>query len=104
MRRFQEQVEQKLAELKRTIRSFDKWAVTWSTLAEKAALPGHAAYAREKAEMYKVMKGAAERELDNRGYRALRESEDAVAVYVEAERVREVDFMKAAGKHRRVLF
>lgn len=101
MRRFQEQIEQKLAELKRVIRSFEAMAKTWASLAEQATRPGYAAYARQKSNMYKTMRRTAEETLDTKGYRELRESDAPVAVFVEAQRAREVDRLKAAGERCR---
>src|SRR6185312_6644988 len=52
MQRWQEQKEQKVAELLRTRRSFRKMADTWTTLAVQALSSGHSAYAKQKAAMY----------------------------------------------------
>ncbi|KAJ7659305.1 hypothetical protein DFH06DRAFT_989992, partial [Mycena polygramma] len=54
MQRWQEQKEQKLVELLRTIRSFAKMQEVWTWLghSHSANQPGHAAYARQKASMY----------------------------------------------------
>ncbi|KAJ6480333.1 hypothetical protein C8R45DRAFT_933261 [Mycena sanguinolenta] len=55
MQRWQEQCEQKLAELLRTNRSFLKMADTWTTVASQTAAacsPGHSAYAKQKAVMH----------------------------------------------------
>ncbi|KAJ7903283.1 hypothetical protein B0H13DRAFT_1882133 [Mycena leptocephala] len=55
MQRWQEQKEQKLAELLRTNRSFLKMEATWATLALDSAQKslGHSAYARQKVAMYR---------------------------------------------------
>ncbi|KAJ7827942.1 hypothetical protein B0H14DRAFT_2594896 [Mycena olivaceomarginata] len=53
MQRWPEQAEQKLAELLRTNRSFQTMERTWATLASANTLPGHQAYARQKAAMCK---------------------------------------------------
>ncbi|KAJ7609721.1 hypothetical protein DFH06DRAFT_1148295 [Mycena polygramma] len=54
MQRWQEQKEQKLVELLRTIRSFAKMQKVWTRLGQShsANQPGHAAYARQKASMH----------------------------------------------------
>ncbi|KAJ6479795.1 hypothetical protein C8R45DRAFT_1101241 [Mycena sanguinolenta] len=52
MQRWQEQIEQKLAELLRTYRSFTKMQAVWLELAASAVQHGAAAYARQKAAMY----------------------------------------------------
>ncbi|KAK7021678.1 hypothetical protein R3P38DRAFT_2533474, partial [Favolaschia claudopus] len=53
MQRWQEQGEQKLAELLRTNRSFLKMEDTWQVLGKRNNQPGHAAYAKQKAAMYR---------------------------------------------------
>ncbi|KAJ6579882.1 hypothetical protein B0H10DRAFT_1962713 [Mycena sp. CBHHK59/15] len=53
MKRWQEQGEQKIAELLRSNRSFKHMEATWTTLASTNHLPGHQAYARQKAAMHR---------------------------------------------------
>ncbi|KAJ7232264.1 hypothetical protein C8J57DRAFT_1250671 [Mycena rebaudengoi] len=56
MERQQEQYEQKLAEFKRKIRSFERESDIWSSMAkDHATNPGHAAYAKKKAAMFAEM-------------------------------------------------
>ncbi|KAJ7938034.1 hypothetical protein B0H13DRAFT_2398328 [Mycena leptocephala] len=52
MQRWQEQGEQKLTELLRTIRSFRRMQQTWTVLGSTNLQPGPRAYARKKAAMY----------------------------------------------------
>ncbi|KAJ7788052.1 hypothetical protein B0H14DRAFT_2628674 [Mycena olivaceomarginata] len=54
MQRWQEQKEQKLAELLWTNRSFLKMEATWTALASESAIAGHRAYARQKAATYQT--------------------------------------------------
>jgi hypothetical protein len=74
MRRWQEQIEQKLAEFLRCIRSFGKMKDGWTKLAfsQSPDLPGHVAYAKKTADMYARMERDAERRLDDAGYNGLR--------------------------------
>ncbi len=70
MQRWQEQVEQKLAELLRTARSFAKMQSVWAQLADNQ--PSHrrgaAAYARQKAAMYEKRTVQTREKLQELGY------------------------------------
>ncbi|KAJ6503646.1 hypothetical protein C8R45DRAFT_923990 [Mycena sanguinolenta] len=71
MQRWQEQCEQKLAELLRTNRSFLKMADTWTTVASQTAAacgPGHSAYAKQKAAIYHRRAEAAQALITAAGY------------------------------------
>ncbi|KAF8059497.1 hypothetical protein FPV67DRAFT_1518038 [Lyophyllum atratum] len=68
MERWQEQLEIKQAELKRTIATFDTMSSVWNQLATSSERPGHAAYARKKAEMYMRMALHARRRATESGY------------------------------------
>jgi hypothetical protein len=74
MRRWQEQVEQKLAEFLTCIRSFGRMKDVWAklSLSQPPDLPGHVAYARRTADMYARLEREAEKQLDRAGYRDLR--------------------------------
>jgi hypothetical protein len=70
MRRWQEQVELKLAELLRTSRSFRKLQEIWTKLSQHVD-PGYAAYAKQKAAMYGRMARSCNDGLDRAGYGGL---------------------------------
>jgi hypothetical protein len=74
MCRWLEQVEQKMAELLRTSRSFYKMKDIWAALSllQPIDLPGHVAYAKKKANMYSRMKQECDARMDEVGYGELR--------------------------------
>jgi hypothetical protein len=71
MQRWQEQVEQKLAELLRTIWSFSKMKETWTDLSlrQDSHFPGRIAYAKDKASMYEMMETDCRKKLADTGYK-----------------------------------
>ena len=73
MFRWQEQVELKLADMMRTIRSFNKLKAIWTQLASSQpnSLPGHAAYARRQAVMFDRLAHDGRRRLVEAGYGGL---------------------------------
>jgi hypothetical protein len=101
MERWQEQVEQKLAEFLRIIRSFGKMKEVWTDMSQNQPtdLPGHMAYAREKAHMYERMEYDARKKLEEMGYKHLLSMEGTIVDYIEAKRAEEVIFlMKSLGE------
>lgn len=95
MQRWQEQVEQKLAELLRTIRSFGKMKETWTelSLTQASNLPGHVAYAKKKASMYETMENDCRRKLEGAGYKHLLSMEGTLIDYIVAKRAEESLFL-----------
>ncbi|KAJ6514598.1 hypothetical protein DFH09DRAFT_1431747 [Mycena vulgaris] len=90
MQRWQEQKEQKLVELLRTIRSFDKMGRVWTQLADLAPnQPGHAAYARQKAAMYERRAEEARGYVKMAGHEALLLPTANVIQFIEDERAAE---------------
>jgi hypothetical protein len=71
MQRWQEQAEQKLAELLRTAESFKKMQDIWTHLARRQE-PGFVAYAKQKAAMYGKMVSSSDEGLVCAGYAGLR--------------------------------
>jgi hypothetical protein len=96
MQRWQEQVEQKLAELLRTIRSFSKMKETWTDLSlrQDSHFPGRIAYAKEKASMYEMMESDCRKKLADAGYKHLLSIEGTLADYIDAKRAEEAAFHK----------
>ena len=96
MQRWQEQVEQKLAELLRTIRSFDKMSKTWTALSltQPSNLPGHIAYAKKKASMYEKMGSNCEKKLEGAGHKDLLSMKGTLVDYVEAMREKQATFLE----------
>jgi predicted RNA-binding Zn ribbon-like protein len=96
MQRWQEQVEQKLAELLRTIQSFNKMKETWTALSltQPSNLPGHIAYAKKKTSMYESMESNCKKKLEGAGYKHLLSMEDTLADYVDARRAEEAAFLR----------
>ncbi|KAJ6530202.1 hypothetical protein B0H19DRAFT_1328251 [Mycena capillaripes] len=96
MQRWQEQIEQKLVELLRTARSFAKMQSVWLTLATKqpSDKPGAAAYARQKANMYKRRATEARKHLKDAGYQELLGATANVVLFVEEERKKEAKFIE----------
>ncbi|KAJ6555359.1 hypothetical protein DFH09DRAFT_1084917 [Mycena vulgaris] len=98
MQRWQEQGEQKLAELLRTNRSFLKMQQTWTALASCNELPGHQAYAKQKAAMYQRRAAAAQKLIGVLGYGDLL-AEDANLIHrVQLEREKEARIVRDAIK------
>jgi hypothetical protein len=101
MLRWQEQVEQKLAEFLRCIRSFGRMKDVWTklSLSQRPDLPGHVAYARRTADMYARLQEDAEKRLDGAGYRDLRlkatNDYGALIEYVTARREEEEAVLKS---------
>ncbi|KAJ7857939.1 hypothetical protein B0H14DRAFT_3135672 [Mycena olivaceomarginata] len=95
MQRWQEQKEQKLVELLRTIRSFLKMQQVWTQLADahSSSQPGHTAYARQKAAMYHVRAEEAKKLLRVGGYGFLLEPAANVIEYIEKERAKESEYL-----------
>ncbi|KAJ7815199.1 hypothetical protein B0H14DRAFT_3746508 [Mycena olivaceomarginata] len=98
MQRWQEQVEQKLAELLRMGRSFAKMQSVWSELAERQ-LPdqlGAAAYAHQKAAMYARRTAEVHRKLRELGYENLLERNANLVAFVDEERRKEAQLVSQA--------
>lgn len=98
MQRWQEQWEQKLAELLRTVRSFARMQTVWTALAERQ-LPdqlGAKAYARQKAAMFDRRREEACQSVRKLGYGALLKEDANIVLFVEGEREREAALVKAA--------
>ncbi|KAJ6616904.1 hypothetical protein B0H10DRAFT_1914835 [Mycena sp. CBHHK59/15] len=94
MQRWQEQKEQKLVELLRTIRSFVKMQSIWSQLGDSHAnQPGHAAYARQKAWMYERRAEDARKLIRLGGYQALLSPKANVIEFIEGERMKEEQYL-----------
>ena len=92
MQRWQEQVEQKLAEFLRVIRSFKKMTQVWSELSLlwTGHSDGHIAYARQKADMYARMENDCKMKLDEAGYMHVRLSDGLLSDYVAARRAEDL--------------
>ncbi|KAK6984264.1 hypothetical protein R3P38DRAFT_3332856 [Favolaschia claudopus] len=93
MQRWQEQIEQKLAELSRTRRSFKKMESVWTELAtsQPSDRPGAAAYARQKAAMYQKRSSEAHNKLRELGYENLLREDANIVQFVEEERKKQAD-------------
>ncbi|KAF7371602.1 CxC2 domain-containing protein [Mycena venus] len=91
MQRWQEQVEQKLAELLRTIRSFRTMHTVWTRLAamQPRGKIGAIAYARQKAAMYQRRMGDGQNLVLSTGYGALLAADANLINFVESERAKE---------------
>ncbi|KAK7045235.1 CxC2 domain-containing protein [Favolaschia claudopus] len=98
MQRWQEQIEQKLAELLRTRRSFLKMESVWLELAPLQPLdrPGAAAYARQKAAMYRRRASEAYTMLKELGYETLVHQDANLLEFVEQERKKQADFIRSS--------
>ncbi|KAJ7127477.1 hypothetical protein C8R46DRAFT_1235584 [Mycena filopes] len=96
MQRWQEQGEQKLAELLRTNRSFQKMDLTWSALAQTDLPTGHKAYARQKAAMYRKRAEEAQTFVVAAGYGALLKKDGNLIERVQSERAKEARFLADA--------
>jgi hypothetical protein len=89
MKRWQEQGEQKIAELLRSNQSFKRIEATWTALASKNHLPGHQAYARQKAAMHRRRAEQAQDFVALVGYQELLEDNASIIGRVELDRARE---------------
>ncbi|KAK6984041.1 hypothetical protein R3P38DRAFT_3456387 [Favolaschia claudopus] len=98
MQRWQEQIEQKLAELLRTRRSFLKMESVWLELAPLQPLdrPGAAAYACQKAAMYQRRASEAYTKLKELGYESLLRRDANLLEFVEQERKKQADFIRSS--------
>lgn len=96
MQRWQEQKEQKLVELLRTVRSFLKMQQVWTQLGNEHSSnqPGHAAYARQKAAMYQRRTEEAQRLVRVGGYGFLLEPAANVIEYIQKERAKESEYLQ----------
>ncbi|KAJ7443174.1 hypothetical protein B0H11DRAFT_1881567 [Mycena galericulata] len=97
MQRWQEQKEQKLVELLRTIRSFVKMQSVWTKLGDMhlSNHPGHAAYAWQKASMYERRAEEAREYVKIGGYEALLSPKANVIEFIEGQRVVESDYISS---------
>ncbi|KAJ6482251.1 hypothetical protein DFH09DRAFT_1462551, partial [Mycena vulgaris] len=97
MQRWQEQGEQKLVELLRTMRSFAKMQSVWAELAERQASDclGARAYARQKASMYNRRRLEARKKIQEIGCGHLLEETANVVAFVEQERKKEAELMES---------
>ncbi|KAJ7044413.1 hypothetical protein C8F04DRAFT_1250377 [Mycena alexandri] len=98
MQRWQEQWEQKLAELLRTIRSFSRMQLVWAQLADTqpADRPGASAYARQKAAMYARRAEEGRESIKKLGYGDLIKEKANLVLFVGTERQKEAALVKAA--------
>ncbi|KAJ7136196.1 hypothetical protein C8R46DRAFT_1322335 [Mycena filopes] len=96
MQRWQEQGEQKLAEILRTNRSFQRMERTWAALAATALPPGHQAYARQKAAMYKKRAEQAQKFIKKAGYHDLLAEDASIIRRVQMDRDAEASVIAAA--------
>jgi hypothetical protein len=100
MQRWQEQVEVKLAEFLRHGRSCAKMTAIWTELSKSQPenLPGHVAYAKQRAAMYARMQKECEDSFDNAGYKDLRlriaRGEQSLVQYVAAKRAEAFTFVR----------
>ncbi|KAJ7884770.1 hypothetical protein B0H14DRAFT_2564170 [Mycena olivaceomarginata] len=88
VQRWQEDVEMRLAELLRTIRSLHKWDKVWMQLGNTPKF-GYSAYAKQKAHMYRVRGEQCEKLIRDSGYGTLLEPGTNLVEFVVAERERE---------------
>ncbi|KAJ7069033.1 hypothetical protein B0H15DRAFT_925884 [Mycena belliarum] len=96
MQRWQEQKEQKLVELLRTIRSFAKMEWVWTQLSFQVAnKPGHAAYARQKAGMYSRRAEEARTMIRDAGHTELLSPTANVIEFIERERAGEMVYLSS---------
>ncbi|KAJ7495577.1 hypothetical protein FB451DRAFT_1164304 [Mycena latifolia] len=100
MQRWQEQGEQKLVELLRTMRSFAKMHSVWAQLAEiqPSDRSGAKAYARQKVAMYERRRLEAQKKVQEAGYSHLLQSKANVLSFVEEQRQKEKEFIANALK------
>ncbi|KAK7005504.1 CxC2 domain-containing protein, partial [Favolaschia claudopus] len=98
MQRWQEQIEQKLAELSRTRRSFKKMESVWTELAtsQPSDRPGAAAYARQKAAMYQKRSSEAHNKLRELGYENLLREDANIVQFVEEERKKQAELIRSS--------
>ncbi|KAJ7939696.1 hypothetical protein B0H13DRAFT_2300393 [Mycena leptocephala] len=96
MQRWQEQGEQKLAELLRTIRSFKTMHIVWTRLADMQppAKIGAIAYAKQKAAMFQKRMEAGQKLVITTGHRSLLAEGANLIKFVEAERAKEDKFIQ----------
>ncbi|KAJ6454275.1 hypothetical protein DFH09DRAFT_1390415 [Mycena vulgaris] len=97
MQRWQEQGEQKLVELLRTMRSFAKMQSVWAELAERdrhQIASVARAYARQKASMYNRRRLEARKKIQEIGCGHLLEETANVVAFVEQERKKEAELME----------
>src|SRR5215471_8085830 len=102
MQRWQEQVEQKLAELLRTIRSFGKMKDIWSQLSsmQPNTLPGHIAYANRQSAMYARLESDSKKKLGEAGYKRLLSMDGPIVDFVKVKRAEEEAFLAKALRER----
>ncbi|KAJ6514501.1 hypothetical protein C8R47DRAFT_1190566 [Mycena vitilis] len=95
MQRWQEQKEQKLVELLRTIRSFAKMQEVWTRLGHShlANQPGHAAYARQKASMYERRAEEARTLARRGGHEELLLPTANIISFIEGQRAEESEYL-----------
>ncbi|KAJ7794468.1 hypothetical protein B0H14DRAFT_3496992 [Mycena olivaceomarginata] len=93
MQRWQEQKEQKLAELLQTNRSFLKMEATWTALASDSATAGHRAYARQKAATYRTRAQQAQNFVTRAGYGELLTESANIIERIQMEREKEKMFV-----------
>ncbi|KAJ7056074.1 hypothetical protein C8F01DRAFT_1257888 [Mycena amicta] len=86
MKRWQGQKEQKIAELLRTRRSFQKMDTTWTQLAAQNDLAGYQAYARQKAAMYRAKGEEARILIFHAGYGELLEESGSLLQRIQEDR------------------
>lgn len=96
MQRWQEQGEQKIAELLRTTRSFKRMEQTWTMLAATNVLLGHQAYARQKAAMYRTRASKAQELVAAAGYPDMLAENASLISRVQSDRDREAKFVADA--------
>lgn len=96
MQRWQEQAEQKLAELLRTNRSFQRMVDAWGALASSNPLAGYQAYARQKAAMYQRRAEKVQALIAAAGYKDLLAENASIVNGVQTERDREARVIAAA--------
>lgn len=99
MQRWQEQKEQKLAELLRTNRSFLKMQRTWITLAANTEIlgAGHQAYAKQKAATYQKRAEASQQLIGALGYGDLLAVDGNLIKRVLQERAQEENLVNVAA-------
>lgn len=96
MQRWQEHGEQKITELLRVNRSFQKMQQTWTTLASTNSLTGHQAYARQKAAMYCKRAKQAQTMIAAAGYRNLLSENASIVRRIQSDRDREAKIVAEA--------
>lgn len=73
MHHWLEQWEIKHAEFEQCIRSFKTLDDVWTTISKAQTLPGHAAYARKQAHIYKMLQSEASKHYKDVGEQSLRQ-------------------------------